>query len=57
MEEIERNFEDDFDEQSDYSGKNRKVITQSSDPSVGSLLSKFTNGDLTVQPEFQREYV
>lgn len=55
-EEIEFEFEDQELEEEIQPSK-REVITQPSDPSISTLHTKFLEGDIILEPEFQRRYV
>lgn len=37
--------------------KDKKIITQPSDPNILTLYNKFQDGDLILNPDFQRWYV
>ncbi len=50
-------LEEEHQEPANFLGRDRSVITESSDPSVESLYNRFIEGDLNIQPDFQRGYV
>ena len=35
----------------------QRILTQSSDPTIGSLYTKYKRGSIDLQPDFQRQFV